>query len=48
MATGVPPPHAPAVQVSATVQALPSLQLAPSDFGGFEQVPVAGAHVPAA
>ena len=25
----------------------PSLQAAPSGFGGFEQVPVAGLHVPA-
>ena len=37
----------PALQVSVCVQASPSLQLAPSAFGGFEQVPVPGSHVPA-
>ena len=47
MATGVPPPHAPVEQLSATVHALPSSHEAPSAFGGFEQMPVAGAHVPA-
>jgi hypothetical protein len=33
--------------VSVWVQALPSLQGAPSDLLGFEQVPVDGLHVPA-
>jgi hypothetical protein len=33
--------------VSAVVHAFPSLQLAPSAFAGFEQVPVAVSHVPA-
>jgi hypothetical protein len=33
--------------VSLWVHALPSLQAAPFGFGGFEQAPVAGSHVPA-
>ena len=38
--------QAPARQVSVRVQALPSVQDAPSCFGGFVQVPVSGMHVP--
>src|SRR5207245_2456486 len=34
-------------QVSVPVQALPSLQVAPSGFAGLEHVPVAGLQVPA-
>ena len=34
-------------QVSVCVQALPSLHVEPSALLGFEQVPVAGSHVPA-
>jgi hypothetical protein len=45
--TGFDPAHAPATQTSVRVQAFPSLQLAPSALGGFEQRPVAGLHVPA-
>jgi hypothetical protein len=46
--TGVPFLHAPAPsQVSAPLQALPSLQEVPVDAGGFEHAPVAGSHVPA-
>src|SRR5207245_8992487 len=45
--TGFVPPHSPAWQVSVRVQALPSLQAAPSGFAGFEQAPVAGAAAPA-
>src|SRR5215831_5291641 len=41
------PMQVPAWQVSVCVQALPSLQLAPSAFAGFEQTPLAGLHVPA-
>jgi hypothetical protein len=33
--------------VSVWVQALVSLQAVPSDWGGFEQRPVPGLHVPA-
>jgi hypothetical protein len=44
--TGVPE-QAPAWHVSASVQPLPSVQLAPFGFAGLEQTPVAGAHVPA-
>ncbi len=39
--------HAPAWQVSVSVQAFPSLQAVPSGPAGFEQTPVAGSHVPA-
>ena len=46
-ATGVAPLQAPAWQLSLCVQALPSLQAAPSAFSGLEQVPVAGLQVPA-
>jgi hypothetical protein len=38
----------PATQVSAWVQASPSLQAVPSATGGFEQAPEAGSQVPAA
>src|SRR5262249_10115708 len=41
------PVQAPAWQLSECVQALPSLQLVPSAFAGFEQRPLAGLHVPA-
>jgi hypothetical protein len=41
------PPQTPAVHTSALVQALPSLHVVPFAFAGFEQIPVAGAHVPA-
>jgi hypothetical protein len=46
-ATGFDPVHMPAWHVSVRVHALPSSQLAPSVADGFEQVPVAGLHVPA-
>src|SRR5215831_5902036 len=39
--------HAPPWQVSPVVQALLSLQVVPFGAAGFEQMPVAGAHVPA-
>src|SRR5262245_14660299 len=39
--------QAPPRQTSPCVQALPSLQVLPSGFGGSEQIPVAGLHVPA-
>jgi hypothetical protein len=46
--TGLPLEHAPASQVSVWVQALPSLQVAPSLFlTGFEQTPVVGSGTPA-
>jgi len=45
--TGLPPTHAPAWQVSVSVQALPSLHPAPSALAGFEHWPVPGLHVPA-
>src|SRR5439155_974542 len=45
--TGFVPAHSPAWQVSVRVQALPSLQAAPSGFAGFEHAPVAGSQVPA-
>src|SRR5439155_9968343 len=42
-------PYAPLFrsQASVCVQALPSLHVVPSGLAGFEQVPVAGLHVPA-
>jgi len=46
--TGFMPVHVPAWQVSLCVQALPSLQAAPSGFAGLEHVPVAGSQLPAA
>src|SRR5207253_524736 len=45
--TGFAPMQLPPWQVSACVQASPSLQAAPSGLAGFEQTPVAGSHVPA-
>src|SRR2546422_2604214 len=45
--TTVVPRQTPAWQLSAVVQALPSLHAMPFGAGGFEQVPVAGLHVPA-
>jgi hypothetical protein len=45
--TGFAPVHAPLWQVSVCVQALPSLQLSPFAFAGFEQTPVDGLQVPA-
>src|SRR5262249_32075466 len=45
--TGFAPTQAPAWQESLWVQALPSLQLVPSAFAGFEHVPVCGSQVPA-
>src|SRR5262249_61872719 len=45
--TGFAPTQAPAWHESLWVQALPSLQLVPSAFAGFEQVPVCGSQVPA-
>ena len=44
--TGFDPVHVPLWQVSVCVQAFPSLHAAPFAFAGFEQTPVAGAHVP--
>src|SRR5207247_9298858 len=46
--TGLAPVHVPAWQVSVCVQALPSLQEAPSGLVGLEQRPVVGSHTPAA
>jgi hypothetical protein len=43
--TGVPP-QVPLLHWSFVVQALPSLQLVPLGWSGFEQVPVDGEHVP--
>ena len=45
--TGFEPLQVPAWHVSESVQASPSLQLAPSALLGLLQTPVAGAHVPA-
>ena len=45
--TGFAPTHAPFWHVSLRVHALPSLQVVPFAFAGLEQIPVAGAHVPA-
>src|SRR5205809_2877418 len=45
--TGFVPRQAPALQVSVCVQALPSLQGAPSALAGLLQAPVAGLQVPA-
>jgi hypothetical protein len=45
--TGFAPVQIPAVQVSVCVQLLLSLHAAPSALFGLEQMPVAGAHVPA-
>jgi len=43
----VPATHAPAVQTSLCVQALPSLQLEPFAAAGFEHTPVDGLQTPA-
>ena len=45
--TGFEPVQVPAWQVSARVQASPSLHPVPSGLAGFEQVPVIVSHVPA-
>ena len=45
--TGLVPVHVPAWQLSACVQAFPSLQAAPSALLGVEQAPVAVSQVPA-
>src|SRR2546425_114769 len=45
--TGLAPVHTPERQVSVCVHALPSLHDVPLAAFGFEQVPVAGSHVPA-
>ena len=45
--TALPLVHVPPEHVSFDVQALPSLHVEPSGLLGFEQTPVAGAHVPA-
>jgi len=45
--TGFEPTHAPAVQASVCVQALPSLHVVPSAAVGLEQVPEVGSHAPA-
>src|SRR5207245_2531427 len=45
--TGFAPVQVPAWQVSVWVQALPSLQAAPSALAGVEQVPLAGSQMPA-
>ena len=45
--TGLLPTQLPPWQLSLCVQALASLQAAPSAFAGSEQVPVAGSQVPA-
>src|SRR5207249_1589696 len=45
--TGLLPVQTPLWQVSVCVQALPSLQVLPLVFGGFEHVPVVGEQVPA-
>jgi hypothetical protein len=44
--TGFAPTHNPAWQVSVCVHAVPSAQVVPLALAGFEQIPVAGAHVP--
>src|SRR5258705_347564 len=45
--TGLPLLQAPSWQVSACVQALPSLHALPSGMSGFEQTPVAASQTPA-
>jgi hypothetical protein len=45
--TGFEPVQTPDWQVSVEVQALPSLQLVPLDFAGFEHTPVAVLQMPA-
>src|SRR5437868_5261018 len=46
--TAVPPVQLPVWQVSLVVHLFPSSQVVPSALLGFEHVPVAGLHVPAA
>jgi len=46
--TGFIPVQVPFSHVSVWVHALPSLHAVPSGFAGFEHIPVAGSHVPAA
>jgi hypothetical protein len=46
--TGLPPVHAPPMQMSVSVQALPSLQAVPSLTAGSEHAPVDGSQVPVA
>jgi hypothetical protein len=45
--TGFDPVHTPPWQASVWVHAFPSLQAVPFALAGFEQRPVAGAHIPA-
>ena len=45
--TGLLPVQVPFWQLSVWVQAFPSLQVVPFAAAGFEQMPVAGLHVPA-
>jgi hypothetical protein len=45
--TGSAPPHAPFVQLSVRVQALPSLHPAPFGLAGSEHRPLDGSHTPA-
>jgi hypothetical protein len=45
--TGFAPVHVPAWHASLWVHASASLHAEPSGFAGFEQVPLAGSHVPA-
>src|SRR5262249_2222504 len=47
-ASGFVPTQTPLSHVSVRVQALPSVQPAPSGFTGFEQAPVRGSQTPAA
>src|SRR5437867_5472961 len=46
--TGWLPVHVPLSHVSVCVHAFPSLHAVPSGLAGFEHVPLAGSHVPAA
>jgi len=46
--TGFEPVQVPAWQESVCVHALPSLHVVPFVAAGFEQVPLAGSHVPTA
>src|SRR5258708_4484919 len=47
-ATGLEPTHTPPAHASSCVQALLALHGVPSGAAGFEHVPVAGSHAPAA
>jgi hypothetical protein len=44
---GDPPTHAPPAQASLVVQRLPSSQVLPFAFAGFEHIPVPGLQTPA-